>query len=56
MPLIRLNEVLVRCHLFHRKLEPQTLQISSTFKFNFIFTLPCRETFLIKISIHLSLI
>ena len=33
-----------------------SLQISSIFKFNFIFTLPCSETLLITDSIHVSLI
>ena len=52
MPLIRLNKILVRCHWFHKKLGLVTLQISSTLKFNFIFTLPCGETLLITNSIH----
>ena len=37
---------------FHIKLALQYLQISSTFKFNFIFTLTCGETLLITNSIH----
>ena len=57
MPLIKLNKILVRCHLFHEKLELQSAQISSTFKFNFIFTLlPCSETLLITNSIDVPLI
>ena len=57
MPLIKLNKILVRCHLFHKKLRLQSLQVSSSFKFNVIFTLvPCGETLLITNSIHVSLI
>ena len=53
----QLNRILVCCHLFHKKLALQSLQISSTFKFNFIFTLlRCGETLLITYSIHASLI
>ena len=52
MPLIKLNKMLVRCHLFHKELGLQSLQVSSTFKFNFVFTLlPCGETLLITNSI-----
>ena len=44
-------------HLFHKNLGLQSLQISFTFKFNFIFTLlPCGETLLITNSIQVSLI
>ena len=56
MPLIRLNKILLRCHLFHKKLELQSLEISATFKFNFIFTLPCGETLLITVQLRVSLI
>ena len=45
-----------RCHLFHQKLTLQSLQISSTFKFKFIYTLSCGVTLLISNSIHVSLI
>ena len=37
IPLMKLNKTLVRCHLFHKNLGLQSLQISSTFKFDFIF-------------------
>ena len=50
--LIRLNKILLGGHLAHKKIALQSLQISSTFKFNFIFTLPCGETLLITNSIH----
>ena len=57
MPLIKLNKIPVLCHSFHRKLGLQSLQISPTFKFNFISTLlSCGETLLITNSIHVSLI
>ena len=47
----------VQCHLFHKKLGLQSLQITSTFKFNFIFTLsPYDKTLLISNSIHVSFI
>ena len=53
----RKKKNLVRCHLIHKKSGLQSLQISSTFKFNFIFTLlPYGETLLIANSIHVSLI
>ena len=39
-----------------QKIRTAPLQISSTFKFNFIFTLPWGETLLITNSIHVSLI
>ena len=43
IPLIKLNKILVRCHLFHKKLGLQSLEV--IFKFNFIFTLlHCSET------------
>ena len=45
------------CHLFHKNLGLQSLQISSIFKFNFIFTLlSYGETLLITNSINASLI
>ena len=56
MPLIRLNKILMRCHLFHKKLGLQYLQISSTFEFIIVFTLHCSETLLIANSVHVSLI
>ena len=57
MPLVKPKKNLVRCHLIHKKSGLQSLQISSTFKFNFIFTLlPYGETLLIANSIHVSLI
>ena len=37
MPLIKLNKILVCCHLYHKNLGLKYVQISSTFKFNFIF-------------------
>ena len=52
MLLVRLNKILVRCHLIHKKIGLQSLQISSTFEFNIIFTLHCGETLLITNSIH----
>ena len=54
MSLIKLNKNL----LFHRKLGLQSQQSSSSFKFNFIFTLllPYAETLLLPISIHACLI
>ena len=39
MPLIKLNKILGRCNLFHQKLGLQSLEIFSSFKFIFIFTL-----------------
>ena len=56
MSLIRLNKMLVRCYLLHKKLGLQFLRISSDFKFSFIFTLPCGKTLLITNSIHVFLI
>ena len=57
MPLVKLNKNLMRCHLFHKKSGLQSLQISCTFKFNFVFTLlPYSETLLIANSIRVSLI
>ena len=52
MPHIKLDKILVCCHLFHKKLGLQSLQHSSTF--NSI--LPCGETLLITNSIQVSLI
>ena len=47
--LITLNKNLVRCHLLHKKLGLQSLQIFPTFKFNFIFILLLYgETWLIR--------
>ena len=57
MPLIRLNKFLVRYNSFHKKLSLQSLRISSTFKFNFIFTLPSVHTclsFQIDSPMHLN--
>ena len=57
MALIKLSKIKVRCHLFHKKLGLQSLQIFSTFKFNFLFMLlPCDETLLITHLMHVSLI
>ena len=49
--LMRQNKILVCCNLFHKNSALQSLQISSTFKFSFIFTLPCGQT-LITNSMH----
>ena len=47
VPLVKLKKNSVRCHLFPKKSGLQSLQISSTFKFSFIFSLlPYGETFL----------
>ena len=53
VPLIKLSKNLVRCHVFRKNLGLQSLQISSTFKFNFIFTLlPYGETLSVANGIH----
>ena len=55
VPLIKLSKNLVHCHVFHKNLGLQSLQISSTFKFNFIFTLlPYGETLSVANGIHVS--
>ena len=57
MPLIKLNKILVSCHIFHKKLSRSSLQIFSTFKFSFFLTLlPCGEILLITNLVHVSLI
>ena len=57
MPLMKLNKILVCCHLFHKKLDLQSLEVYSTFKFISIFImLPCGEILLSTNSIHVSLI
>ena len=57
MHLIKLNKILVRYLLFHKKLGLQSLQISPIFKLSFIFTLLSRgKTLLITNSMPVSLI
>ena len=49
VPLVKLKKKLVCCHLFHKKSALKSLQIFSTFKFNFMFTLlPYGETLFIN--------
>ena len=57
VPLVKLKKNLVRCLLVNKKSRLQSLQISLTFKFNFILTLlPYCEALLIANLIHLFLI
>ena len=57
MALIKVNKILLHCHFTHKKLGLQSLQISSTFKFSFMFKLlPYTEALLTKNSIHVPLI
>ena len=57
VPLVKLKKNLVRCLLVNKKSRLQSLQISLTFKFNFILTLlPYCGTLLIANSIHVFLI